>query len=155
MLVRNIGDRNIFKRFLIKSFLQVLFPHICGNHLVSSIYIKSRQSPAYGFWDEFRLRALGLQNANYVQPISLKRMPTRSFKPDWSKMISEKFSHTALEQGLSWGLLNYVADLRQRGGGREEGRGGQPEEQEQRNHLISPLWSFIHCIGGWISVAKF
>ena len=154
MWVRNIGDRNLCKRFVIKSFFQVLFLTFvaiiwCPRYISNPPNPQLMVSETNLDWDP------GLQNANYVQPISLKRMPTRSFKPEWSKMISEKFSHTALEQGLSRGLLNYVADLRQRGGGREEGRGGQPEEQEQSNHLISPLWSFIHCIGGWISVAKF
>ena len=61
-------------------------------------------------------------------------------------MISEKFSHTALEQGLSWGLLNYVADLRQRRreGGRREDKGANRRNKNRETISFPP--SDLSCI---------
>ena len=53
----------------------------------------------------------------------------------------DNFSHIAPEQGLSWGLLNYEADLRGGGGGPRAASASQEQEQSKpakKNVQTSP-----------------
>ena len=127
---RNIADQNFLKDcpwYLLQSsdvpvgrwclwnwlflilILKLIVSDICCNHLMfmkSHLSSNPSQSPAYGFWDEFRLRAFGCKMPAMLNQslftFEKKGKLEKRFIENTPLWFSDNFSRIALEPGLSW-----------------------------------------------------